>query len=187
VPTRRNKQQDAEINERLVLNTLGQQLRLAQGWDGDALSAHRKEALDYYFMRPRGDEKPGASAVVAGDLSSAVDATVAQIVEAFTSDAVAEFLAEGQDDEDQARLESDVVQDHLMHRNNGYLILTEAVKEALLGRIATIKVHVVESQRTNIREYQGVTRDVITELVPSKLPDNVEVEIVSFDCYPKRI
>jgi hypothetical protein len=42
-------------------------------------------------MRARGDEVPGRSQVVSGDLSSMVEANMAQMLESFSSDNIVEF------------------------------------------------------------------------------------------------
>ena len=102
------------------------QLQQCEGFDGDEVSAARKQALDYYFQRPRGDEVIGRAAVVSGDVSAMVEATLAQMMEAFSSDRVCDFDPVDADDESQAQLESEAVQWFVMGRENGFLELLPA-------------------------------------------------------------
>ena len=52
-----------------IQKVVNAQLRVATGWDEDDITKVREQALDYYFMRPRGDEVTGRAKVISGDLS----------------------------------------------------------------------------------------------------------------------
>lgn len=112
------------------------------GFAGDEMDNTRKQAYDYYFQRPRGDEVQGRSTIVTGDLSSMVEGNLAQMVEPLTSPRIAEFCAYDSADEEQANLESDCVHEMVFSRQNGFLELTGAIKDAMLVRNSVVKVYV---------------------------------------------
>ena len=123
-----------------LASKLKTQLQHCEGFDGDSVSQDREKALNYYFQRARGDEVVGRSAVVSGDVSAMVEATLAQMMEAFSSDRICDFDPLDADDETQAQLESEAVQYFVMGRENGFLELLSAIKEALLLRNGIIKI-----------------------------------------------
>lgn len=162
-----------------LIAKLKQQLKQCHGWEGDKIEQDRKAALDYYFQRPRGDEVAGASKVVSGDLSAMVEATLAQMMDAFADDAIAEFNAFDKADEYQAKLESDVVQHYVMAKNNGFLHFLEAIKDGLLMRNAIMKVWVEDRSRVVRRRF----REVAVEAIPQFLdtPQGIEVDLRRYD------
>jgi hypothetical protein len=170
----------AKTTESQLVTKLREQLRQCSGWDGDKIETDRKSALDYYFQRPRGDEVPGASKVVSGDLSSMVEATLAQMMDAFSSNSIVEFDAFGKDDEYQAKLESDAVSYFVMCRNNGFLQFLAAIKDALLLRNGIVKVWVEDRSRVVRKRFRNVSDDAVPELVKSPVP-GIEVEPRKYD------
>lgn len=141
------------------------QLFHSSGFDGDQLSRERERALDYYFQRPRGDEIEGRAQVVSGDVSAMVEATVAQMMESFSSDRICDFDPMDADDEDQAQLESEAVQYYVMGRENGFLQLTMAIKEALLLRNGVIKVEARDKIERKTRRLGSVEPEALSELI----------------------
>ena len=128
------------MNDDDIQKVVNAQLRSATGWDEDEITKVREQALDYYFMRPRGDEVTGRSNVISGDLSAMVDAVLSQMLSAFETDNLVDFEADSAEDEDQAQLESDTVNHFVMKANNGYMAFLEAIKDALLERNGIIKI-----------------------------------------------
>ncbi len=146
------------------------QLMNCEGFDGDAISEARVDALNYYFQRARGDEAVGRSAVVSGDVSAMVEATLAQMMEAFSSDRVCDFDPFDADDETQAQLESEAVQWFVMGRENGFLELLSAIKDALLLRNGVIKIEACDKTTRTTRRLANVHPDALSDLIT---PDEV--------------
>lgn len=140
------------------------QLQQCNGFDGDSISKAREDALNYYFQRARGDEVIGRSDVVSGDVSAMVEATAAQMMDAFSSDRIADFPPLDIDDEDQAKLESEAVQWFVMGRENGFLELVAAIKEALLLRNGVICVDAEERTTRRVKNYRNVEVEAYAEL-----------------------
>jgi len=167
-------------DDRELAAKLGRLLRQCNGFQGDKIATDREHALDYYFQRPRGDEIQGASKVVAGDLSAMVEANLAQMMDAFSGDAIAEFHATDEMDESQAAMESCAVQYYVMHNNNGFLLFLQAIKDALLLRNGVIKVW--DEMRTNVR--RKTLANVENEAIPGiqqAAPAGMRVELGAYD------
>lgn len=146
------------------------QLLCCEGFEGDSISADRESALNYYFQRPRGDEVVGRSAVVSGDVSAMVEATLAQMMDSFSSDRICDFDPFDADDETQAQLESEAVQWFVMGRENGFLELLSAIKEALLLRNGVIKIDAIDKTERTTRRLANVDPDALVALLS---PDEV--------------
>lgn len=153
------------IDDATLAARLKTQLFHCAGFDGDELSRDRERALNYYMQRPRGDEILGRAQVVSGDVSAMVEATVASMMEAFTSDRICDFDPLDSDDEDQAQLESDAVQYYVMGRENGFLQLTMAIKEALLLRNGVIKIEAVDKTERKTRRLGNVEPEALAVLI----------------------
>ena len=148
-----------------LASKLKTQLQHCEGFDGDSVSQDREKALNYYFQRARGDEVVGRSAVVSGDVSAMVEATLAQMMEAFSSDRICDFDPLDADDETQAQLESEAVQYFVMGRENGFLELLSAIKEALLLRNGIIKIEAEDKTTRRTRRFGNVEPAALSELI----------------------
>lgn len=150
------------------------QLRTCAGWESDQDAADRATALNYYFMRPRGDEVAGRSQVVSGDVSAMVEAILAQMLDAYSSDNIVEFDPFGPDDEDQAQLETDAVSHFVMKQSNGFLELAQSIKDAELLRNGVMKIWCEDELHIQTRTFEGVTPEAYAELADG-------VDVMSFD------
>jgi hypothetical protein len=164
--------------ERTLVQKLRGQLQDCAGWDGDDVSEDRVRALNYYHQRPRGDEVRGRSNVVSGDVSAMVEANLAQMLESFSGDSVAEYISDGEEDDDQATLESFAVQMAVMQDNNGHQELGTAIKDALLVRNGWIKIWVEEVEHTQTLTLENA--DAFTIAAMREQP-GLEVDALDFD------
>lgn len=155
----------ARVYGAVLAQKLKSMLRGCVGYDGDELQTTRKMALDYYFQRPRGDEIAGRSTHVTGDLSSMVEGNLAQMMEPLTSTRLAEFCAYDALDEEQAQLESDTCNEMLFKRQNGFIEVVCATKDAMLARNAVVKVYVDERTHSKRISKEGVTPEIISEVL----------------------
>ena len=166
------------MNDDDIQKAVNAQLRVATGWDEDEITKVREQALDYYFMRPRGDEVTGRSNVVSGDVSAMTDAVLSQMLDAFETDNLVDFEPDSAEDEDQAQLESDTVNHFVMKENNGYMAFLEAIKDALLERNGIIKIWVDERTTTKTQEYTDV--DPVAFQVLTTAP-GMQMDVVNYD------
>jgi hypothetical protein len=145
--------------------------------DGD-LSNDRATAMDHYHGRPYGNEMEGRSAVVSKDLSETVDWAMPAIMRIFTqSGNIAEFDPIGPDDEEAAEQESDYTNQVIMRDNNGFMLLHDAIKDALLLKNGYVKHFWEESEKITTEEYSGLTIEELTNMVAYLEADGAEVNI----------
>lgn len=138
-------------------------LRQCAGFGNDVFQKARVDALKYYFQRKRGDEISGRSEVVAGDVSASVEANLAQMMDAYTTDNIVEFDPIDKDDEDAAQLETDAVVYYVMSRQNGFLHLVAACKDALLLRNGVMRVWAEDEVRPEVRTFENVPEIMLSE------------------------
>jgi len=169
-----------KMTEAQLGQILEEELSKAAGNEGDDLASHRKEALDLYFCRPLGNELPGRSQVVSPDLSAMVDAVLAQTLNAFTTDNAVSFNPMGPDDEEAADMESGVVNDFVMQRNNGYYVFSSCFKDALLSRNAVAKLWIDERTSVSRETYSGLT-DLELQMAIQPRDESEQVTISDFD------
>lgn len=140
------------------------QQRLERARQQGLTETDRKEAVDYYLCRPRGDELEGRSRVQSADVADMVEATLAQLLPSFTGDTVCSFEADGQNDEQQARLESDAVNKVMMESSRGFVVFYEAIKDALMLRNGIIKVWSETEAWEDNQSYSGLTPDQLAHV-----------------------
>lgn len=173
----------ASLSDEELTQKLTQMLVNCVGFDGDELASSRKQAYDYYFQRPRGDEVVGRSTIVTGDLSSMVEGNLALMVEPLLNKRIAEFCAYDAADEEQANLESDCVQMMLFKRQNGFIELTTAIKDALQLRNAVTKIYVDKREHVQKVRRENVEIDIVSEVL-DKIGD---VQVHAYDPVTKKL
>jgi hypothetical protein len=156
-----------DVKEKDLAQRLRKLLVNCIGFEGDELAEGRKDAYNYYFQRPRGDEVEGRSEIVTGDLSAMVEGNLSMMIEPLTNKRIAEYCAYDPLDEEQAQLESDCVTEMLFKRQNGFIELTCAVKDALLLRNAVVKVYVDERTHRHRVRRSNVEPEIVTDVLDS--------------------
>ena len=164
--------------QRTKLQNIKSLLMSCAGWDGDEIASDREKAMNCYLMRERGDEALGRSNVRDGSLSAMVEANLAQQLDSFTNDNVAEFPAVDESDDEQAALESATVTKMVMQDNNGYQVIAAAVKDGLLVRNGIAKCYVDIEQRSEVINLENASPEAIAELENQVA---LTVDVLEFD------
>jgi hypothetical protein len=113
--------------------------------------------LNYYLGNPNGKEVEGRSSVTSTDVADAIEWIMPQIMKSFTQNneiVIFDPLHEG--DELQAELESEYVYEVMMKENNGFVILHQFVKDALMQKNGIIKVYYEDTPKTEVQEFTGL-------------------------------
>jgi len=148
------------------------------GVEDGQLSNERADALDRYHGRLYGNEMEGRSSVVSKDLSEAVDWVMPAIMRIFTqSGTVAEFCPVSEEDEAQADLETDYVNQVIMKDNEGWLALHDAIKDTLLLRNGYVKHYWETTEKIEEPCYKGLVIEEVQKLMQELQQDGCEVEI----------
>ena len=132
-----------------------------------------KTPLDYYLGNPDGKEVEGRSTVVSTDVADAVEWILPQIMKSFTqNNEVVIFDPLGPEDEFQAELESQYVYDVVMKENDGFIILHQFVKDALLQNNGIIKVYYEKETHHEVESFSGLSEE---QVVAATQAPNIEV------------
>jgi len=156
--------------------------RQSLGDETTELSSERAKAMDHYHGRPYGDEQDGRSQVVSRDLADTVGWIMPTIMEVFAkSGNLAEFVPTNEEDEEVAQQESDYVNQVIMKDNDGWLMLHDWVKDALILKNGYVKHWWDESETTKEREYSGLNILELTKIEQDLENEGSEVEVLEHD------
>jgi len=102
----------------------------------------RQKALEYYLGEPYGNEVEGKSQIITREVAEVVDGALPQLMRVFTSadDAVV-FEPVNQGDEETADQATKYV-NHIFYKdNNGFEIMHDWMKDALLQKVGIVKAY----------------------------------------------
>jgi len=132
------------------------------------------DPLNYYLGNPTGTEQEGRSALISTDVADAIEWIIPQVMKSFTqNNEVVIFDPVSPDDERQAELESEFVYDILMKQNDGFILIHQFVKDALMQRNGILKTYYEEQETVTTESYTGLSQEQLQMLVADK-----SVEIV---------
>ena len=143
--------------------------------------------LDYYYGRLPGlsgskARDPSASRFVSMDVMDGIESTVAEIMPTFTTDMIAFYEPESEEDEDQAKMETELVNYLLMEEYDGYTLMQASLKDAFLHRNCTVKAYWDERAYVEYETHEDVPEMALQSvLAPNKPRQTVDVveQIVS--------
>ena len=124
------------LDKEEILNIIGNELTNSDysTWNG-TVTADLELSLEYYLGKPNGTEIEGRSQIVSTDVADAIEWIMPQIMKSFTqNNEVVIFDPVHEGDEKQAELESEYVYEVLMKQNDGFIVLHQFVKDALMQR-----------------------------------------------------
>ncbi len=171
-----------QMTESELINRIELGLQSALGNDGDEVAGSEERALDYFFGRYplKPADAPNRSGVISKDLEDALDATVAQIMPAFSSTDLGQFEPESQNDEQQVTQESDYINWLLFEKHSGRDIIKTALIDALLQRNCTTKAWIEKKVEVEYLQVSGVTAEQLPEMTTPKNPDE-QIDILEYD------
>ncbi len=135
------------------------------GSEEDDQPTDRDMAWNYYLARPRGDEREGRSKVISTDLADMVEAILAQILPAFTSDLAVEFEADSEEDEATIAEESAYVNWVIQEKNNGFTLFYQLFKDALLTKNCVAKVTSESESVVDIQTHDNIPNQALEQAV----------------------
>jgi hypothetical protein len=135
----------------------------------------RKKALDYYLRRPYGNEIEGRSQIVTGEVAEVVDGALPQLVRVFTaSEDIVRFEPKGPGDEEGAKQATEYVNWVFYRDNDGFLVLHNWFKDALLQKTGIVKAYWDTKIEVTKEEYQNLTDDELVLLLSDGTREVVE-------------
>jgi hypothetical protein len=170
------------LDDDKVLSIVQNELHNSYG-EFDTSNPALVEPLDYYLGNPNGRETEGHSRVTSTDVADAIEWIMPQIMESFTqNNDIVTFDAVHQGDEKQAELESQYVYEVLMKQNDGFILLHQFIKDALMQRNGILKVFYENDIKTWHSNYTGIGKNEL-----SVLGNYSDAEIVEMSEYPDEV
>lgn len=159
-----------------LTSIVADEMASAVGWIESAPEQRRARLLRIYLGEKYGNEQEGYSAVVSRDVYEVVEWALPQIVETFLAgDQVARFDPVGPEDEDEAMQQTDLANHCFLKENNGFLVLSTAIKDCLIQEMGVIHWYWMQSNRVEQEFYEGQT----AEQISIYLQTNPNVQIVA--------
>ena len=167
-----NKDSD---ESRELVNIIGSHIDDSLGFISTETSLERSQALEYYLREPYGNEVEGRSSIVTGEVAEVVDGALPQVMKVFTTNAKAvEFEPVNEGDGPLAEQITAYV-NHIFYKdNNGFEIMHDWFKDALLQKVGVVKAYWNDKKDTTIEKYENLTEDELAMLMQDE-----EVEVVS--------
>jgi hypothetical protein len=135
--------------------------------------AERQQALEYYLREPYGNEVEGKSQIVTGEVAEVVDGALPQLIRVFTStDGVVEFQPVNDGDEPFAQQATEYCNWVFYRDNDGFLILHNWFKDALLQKTGVVKAYWDEKIDVTKEKYESLSDDDLMMLLQD---DELEV------------
>jgi hypothetical protein len=123
-----------------------------------ALAEQRREAMQYYYGQPYGNEIEGRSRVVTTEVKDAVEGILPSLMAIFTSsDEIVRFEPQNQEDEASAQQATDYINYIFTRLNNGFVTLYCVFKDALLQKNGYAKVYWEDYEDSGIETYEDLS------------------------------
>lgn len=140
------------------------------------LELDRYNAINMYFGRPMGNEIENRSQVVLPELRDTIEWIKPQLMRMFASSkTICRFEAMNEQDEQQAEMETAVVNHVFMKENNGFFVLHDFFTDALLMRNGYADVAWIEEEHTGVERYSGLTNNELTKLLADMEDEDTEI------------
>ena len=142
-------------------------------------SQERIDAMGYYLGEPFGNEVDGRSQVVATEVSDVIEYIMPSLTKIFAqSGQYARFVGRQPEDVQAAEQATELVNFVVNNDNNGFRVVHDFMKDALLFKLGAVKFYWDETERTEEEEYEGLTEDELALLVADPNIEVVEQEAV---------
>ena len=157
-----------------LTSKLSNEIESASGDFNTELSEQREDAMKYYLGEPFGNEIEGRSEIVTTDVRDTIEYIMPSLMRIFTTHKnVAEFEPQGPEDVEMAQLATDYVNYVFNKQNNGFKVLYDAFKDALISKTGVIKHFWEEKKEVSHETYEN-----LTEIEYQSILANDDLEVV---------
>jgi len=162
--------------DKLEFNALVRnEIENALGYYDSEYGTDRITAMNYYMGEDFGNEQEGRSQVVTTEVADTIEFIMPSLMRTFTqTDEFVKFMPRQPEDVEGAKQATSYANYVLNCQNNGFVILHNFFKDALLQKIGVVKVYYDETEEAQEEEYTGLSDDELTLLL-----QDPNVEIVS--------
>lgn len=170
----RSQMDDTELKS-IIHNELSQAL----GADGGKLSFDRRKAIEAYDGGPRGDERDGQSQVISRNVLEVVEWSLPILLRVFaSSDVIFEYEPVRPEEEADAAAATQFINYVFLRDNQGFLVLYDWIKTALLEKVSYVKAYWSEEDVYSTSTFSG-----LTELEYQQITGTDDVEVIEERAY----
>jgi hypothetical protein len=153
---------------------LSSEIESASGNFNTELSEQREQAMKYYLGEKFGNEIDGRSEIVTTDVRDTIEYIMPSLMRIFTThNNVAEFDPQGPEDVEMAQQATDYVNYVFNKQNNGFKVLYDAFKDALISKTGVIKHFWEEKTIVTTENYSN-----LTEIEYQSILANDDLEVI---------
>ena len=168
----------AKMDDMDFRGVLQNEIQSAVNYYDSEFSAERAETLQYYLGEPFGNEVENRSQVVATEVSDTIEYIMPGLMKMFSSSPdFARFLPRGPEDVNAAEQATDLVNFAINSDNNGFRVIHDWFKDALLFKQGAVKFHWSETDTTVSEAYEDLTEDELTLLVSDPAIEVISQEV----------
>ena len=151
-----------EMSEGELMAIVNGEIDKAKDFTLGPIGKERAAAYDYYYGRKFGNEVEGRSQIISHDVAQQIDSATPALIKFFAgSEKAVEFTARMAEDVPAAEQATEVANYVFYTQNPGFLLLHDAIKNALLQKTACFKWYWDESVKVEEETYEGLTEDLI--------------------------
>ena len=162
-----------KMTEDELVSQLNSEIQGATGYANTELSNQREDAMKYYLGEPFGNEIDGRSEIVTTDVRDTVEYIMPSLMRIFTThNNVAEFEPQGPEDVEMAEQATNYCNYVFNRQNNGFKVLYDAFKDALISKTGVIKHYWEESTEVTTETYTNLTEIEYQSILAS---DDMEI------------
>ena len=166
---------DSLMDENKLKSIIESEIDNALGFIETDTTDERQKALEYYLREPYGNEIEGKSQIVTGEVAEVVDGALPQLIRVFTSsDNVVEFQPVNDGDEPFAKQATEYCNWVFYKENDGFLILHNWFKDALLQKTGVVKAYWDDKKDVTKEKYENLSDDELLMLMQDE-----ELEVLS--------
>jgi len=164
-----------KMTEDELVSQLNSEIQGATGYANTELSNQREDAMKYYLGEPFGNEIDGRSEIVTTDVRDTVEYIMPSLMRIFTThNNVAEFEPQGPEDIEMAEQATNYCNYVFNRQNNGFKVLYDAFKDALISKTGVIKHYWEESTEVTTETYTNLTEIEYQSILASDDMDILE-------------
>lgn len=164
----------ATMDEDYFRAIVASEIQNAVGFLGGELSEQRRQAMEFYYGEPFGNEREGRSQVVLSDVLDTIEWTMPSLMRIFFGGSkVVKFEPEGPEDEEEAKAKTEYVNYVFRRDNPGFELAYMWMKDALLQKNGILKVWWEDKKESHTEHFEGLFPDDM-----EKLLKDPEIEIL---------
>lgn len=152
---------------------LRNEIENAHGYYDNEYGIDRIKAMDYYMGEKYGNEQEGRSQVVTTEVADTIEFIMPSLMRTFTqTDDFVKFMPRGEEDVEGAEQATSYANYVINCQNNGFVILHNFFKDALLQKLGVVKVYYDETETMEEETYTNLSDDELTLLLQD---DSIEI------------